>query len=148
MSEFDEMGPIDWMLVEFDRPFSGELAPPLLDLIDRGLIRLLDMMFISKDADGTVQAIEISDMPGDEAVHVEAFDGIATGLLGEDDLVAAGEALEAGTRAIMFLYENTWAAPFAIAMRNAGGLLLDSGRIPVQQILAALEELDAADAAS
>ncbi|HUW02668.1 MAG TPA: DUF6325 family protein [Acidimicrobiales bacterium] len=148
MSDFDEMGPIDWMLVEFDQPLTGHLAPPLLDLIDRGLIRLLDMMFIRKDADGTVAAIEISDLPGDEGVHIEVFDGISTGLLGEDDLVAAGEALEPDTRAIMFLYENTWAAPFAIAMRKAGGLLVDSGRIPVQQILAALEELDAADAAS
>jgi hypothetical protein len=148
MSEFEEMGPIDWLLVEFDQPLNGSVAPPLLDLVDRGLIRVLDMLFIRKDADGSVQAVEISDLPGDEAVHVEAFDGASTGLFGEDDLAAAGAALEPDTRAVMLMYENTWAAPFAIALRKAGGLLIDSGRIPVQQIIAALEELDAADAAS
>jgi hypothetical protein len=81
-------------------------------------------------------------------MHVEVFDGASTGLFGEDDLAAAGAALEPDTRAVMLMYENTWAAPFAIALRKAGGLLIDSGRIPVQQIIAALEELDAADAAS
>lgn len=148
MSEFEDMGPIDWLLVEFDQPLNGSVAPPLLDLVDRGLIRILDILFIRKNADGSVEAVEISDLPGDEAAHVEVFDGASTGLFGEDDVAAAGAALEPDTRAVMLMYENTWAAPFAIALRKAGGLLVDSGRIPVQQIIAALEELDAADAAS
>ena len=143
-----EMGPIDWLLIEFDQPLTGQAAPPLLDLIDRGLIRILDIMFIRKLSDGSIQAIEISDMPGDEAAHVQVFDGLATGLLGDEDLSAAGEALEVDTRAIMIVFENTWAAPFAVAVREAGGLIVDQGRIPVQSIVAALDELDAIEAES
>jgi len=137
------MGPIDWMLIEFDQPLTGQAAPPLFDLVERGLIRILDVMFIRKLSDGSVQALEISDLPGDEAVHVDVFDGLATGMLGEEDLAAAGEALEVDTRAIMLVFENTWAAPFAIALREAGGLIVDSGRIPVQSIIGAIDELDA-----
>ena len=146
LDDVREMGPIDWLLIEFDQPLTGEAAPPLLDLVERGLIRILDIMFVRKLSDGSVQAVEISDLPGDEAVHVEVFDGLGTGILGEEDLAAAGGALEVDTRAIMLVYENTWAAPFAIAVREAGGLLVDSGRIPVQMIIAALDELDALDA--
>ena len=141
-----EMGPIDWLLIEFAQPLTGNAVGPLLDLVDRGLIRILDIMFIRKLSDGSVQSIEISDLPGDEAVHVDVFDGLATGMLGADDLAAAGEALEVDTRAIMLVYENTWAAPFAIALREAGGFIVDSGRIPVQSIVAALDELDALEA--
>ena len=144
--EIREMGPIDWLLIEFDQPLTGQAAPPLLDLVDRGLIRILDVMFIRKLSDGTVQAIEISELPGDEAVHVDVFEGLATGMLGEEDLTAAGEALEVDTRAIMLVFENTWAAPFAVALRRAGGLIVDSGRIPVQSIIGALDELDALEA--
>ena len=145
--EIEEMGPIDWLLIEFDRPLTGRAAGPLLDLVERGLIRILDIMFIRKLSDGSVQAIELSDFPGDEAVHIDVFDGLATGILGEEDLTAAGEALEVDTRAIMLVFENTWAAPFAVAVREAGGFLVDQGRIPVQSIVAALEELDALEAA-
>lgn len=144
--EIREMGPIDWLLIEFDQPLTGQAAPPLFDLVDRGLIRILDVMFIRKLSDGTVQAIEISDLPGDEAAHVDVFEGLATGMLGEEDLAAAGEALEVDTRAIMLVFENTWAAPFAVALRKAGGLIVDSGRIPVQSIIGALDELDALEA--
>jgi hypothetical protein len=140
------MGPIDWLLIEFDQPLTGQAAPPLLDLVERGLIRILDVMFIRKLSDGSVQAIEISDLPGDEAVHIDVFDGLATGMLGEEDLAAAGEALEVDTRAIMLVFENTWAAPFAVALREAGGMIVDSGRIPVQSIVGALDELDALEA--
>ena len=144
--EIQEMGPIDWLLIEFDRPLTGRAAGPLLDLVERGLIRILDIMFIRKLSDGSVQAIEISEFPGDEAVHIDVFDGLSTGILGEEDLAAAGQALEVDTRAIMLVYENSWAAPFAIAVREAGGFLVDQGRIPVQSIVAALEELDALEA--
>jgi hypothetical protein len=146
LDDIREMGPIDWLLIEFDRPLTGAAAPPLLDLIERGLIRILDIMFIRKLSDGSVQAVEISDLPGDEAVHIDVFDGLGTGILGEEDLAAAGSALEVDTRAIMLVYENAWAAPFAVAVREAGGVLVDHGRIPVQAIVAALDELDALDA--
>jgi hypothetical protein len=144
--EIREMGPIDWLLIEFDQPLTGKAAPPLLDLVDRGLIRILDITFIRKLSDGTVQGIEISDLPGDEAPHVDVFDGLATGLLGEEDIAAAGDALEVDTRAMMIVYENSWAAPFAVALRQGGGVVVDQGRIPVQQIIGALDELDALEA--
>ena len=146
MTDIDEMGPIDWILIEFDKPLTGEAAPPLIDLVQRGLIRILDIMFIRKMADGSVAAIDISQLPGDEFVHIEALAGASTGLLGDDDLNAAGEALEVDSRAVMLVFENAWAAPFATAIRRAGGQVIDQGRIPVQGILAALEELDATDA--
>jgi hypothetical protein len=146
LDEMTEMGPIDWLLLEFDQPLTGQAAPPLMDLVDRGLIRILDIMFIRKLSDGSVQAVEISDLPADEAVHVSVFDGLATGIMGEEDLAAAGEALEVDSRAIMLVFENTWAARFAVAVREAGGVLVDQGRIPVQAIVGALEELDALEA--
>lgn len=142
MSDIRDMGPIDWVLIEFPDPLTGRAAPPLLDLVDRGLIRILDIAFIRKLSDGSVQAIEISDLPGDEAVHVAVFDGASTGILGDEDVAAAGEALEVDTRAMMLVYENTWAAPFAIAVREAGGVLVDTGRIPTEELVAALDELD------
>ena len=147
MTDITEMGPIDWILIEFDEPLTGKAAPPLLDLVDRGLIRILDFMFIRKLSDGSVQAIKIADLPGDEGAHIEVFDGASTGLLGEDDVAAAGEALEVDTRAVMIVYENSWAAPFAVAIREGGGLVVDQGRIPTQSIVAALDELDAQEAA-
>lgn len=144
MTDLDEMGPIDWVLIEFDQPLTGAAAPPLLDLVDRGLIRILDIMFVRKLSDGSVQALEIADM-GDEGVFVDVFDGASTGILGDEDLAAAGEALEVDTRAIMLVYENAWLAPFGIAVREAGGTLVDQGRIPTQAIVAALDELDSLD---
>lgn len=147
MPDIDEMGPIDWVLIEFDQPLTGKAAPPLLDLVDRGLIRILDLMFIRKTADGVVAAVDISELPGDEAPHVEVFLGATTGLLGQDDLDQAGSALEADTRAILLVYENAWAAPFAVAVREAGGQLIDHGRIPTQAVIAALDELEAAETA-
>ncbi len=143
-----EMGPIDWLLIEFAQPLTGNAVGPLRDLVDRGLIRILDIMFIRKLSDGSVQSVEISDLPGDEAVHIDVFVGLGSGLLGEEDLAAAGEALEVDTRAVMLVYENTWAAPFAVALREGGGVLVDSGRIPVQEIVGALDELDALAAES
>lgn len=141
-----EMGPIDWLLIEFDRPLTGQAAPPLNELVRRGMIRILDIAFIRKLSDGTVQAVDISDLPGDEAVHVSMFEGLSSGILGDEDLAAAGDTLTVDSRAIMLVYENVWAAPFAVAIREAGGALVDSGRIPVQTIVAALDELDALEA--
>lgn len=144
--DISEMGPIDWVLLEFDRPFTGEAIGPLLDLVARGLIRILDLAVLVKDEAGDVAFLEVTDLPGDEAATMEVFIGASSGLLGQDDLVAAGGVLENGTRAVMLMYENAWAAPFATAVRRAGGQLVDHGRIPVQAIVAALDELDAADA--
>jgi hypothetical protein len=134
----DEMGPIDYLIVEWpDRQPTGEAAPHLIDLVDRGLIRILDLAFIAKGEDGSVAALEIADL-GDE-VAFAAFEGASSGLLSDDDVVAAGDALEPGTSAALLVYENRWAAPFAAAMRRTGAQLVASGRIPVQDVLAALD---------
>ena len=136
----EEMGPIDYILVEWPgRQPNGEVAPHLIDLVDRGLIRVLDLIFLAKDEDGTVRGLEI-DAEGDLAV----FLGATSGLLGEDDIEEAGNALEPGTSAALLVYENSWAAPFATAVRRSGGQLVAGGRIPIQAVLAALDAVEAA----
>jgi hypothetical protein len=142
--EFDEMGPIDYLLVEWPgRQPTGEAAPHLIDLVDRGLIRILDLVFLHKDEDGSLTRLEISDL-GD---HVEAFaefEGASSGLLSDEDTDEAGSALEPGTSAALLVFENRWAAPFASALRRSGGQLVATGRIPIQSVLAALDAADAA----
>ena len=136
------MGPIDYLIVEWPgRQPTGEALPHLIDLVDRGLIRILDLAFIAKAEDGSVAALEIADL-GDE---IAAFEGASSGLLGDDDVEEAGAALEPGTAAALLVFENRWAAPFAAAVRNSGGQLVASGRIPIQAVLAAL---DAAESGS
>lgn len=141
MSEdIDEMGPIDYLVLEWtDTEPTGEAIPYLVDLVDSGLIRILDLAFITKDDDGTVSEVEFTDLgDGDFAV----FEGVSTGLLGEDDHAEAAAALEHGASAAILVYENRWAAPFASALRRSGGQLVASGRIPVQALL---ETLDATE---
>jgi hypothetical protein len=144
--DLDEMGPIDYIVVEFPgSKMTGEGFPLLVDLVDRGIIRILDLAFVTKDLDGTVRAIAISDFDGDGELDLLAFEGASSGLLGEDDIDEAGTVLEAGSSAGILVYENTWAGPFASALRRGGGQLVASGRIPVQALLAALEAAEAAD---
>jgi hypothetical protein len=141
-SELEEMGPIDYILVEWPgRQPSGEAAPILVDLVDRGLIRILDLAFITKAEDGSVAGVEISDL-GDEVEELKVFEGASSGLLSEDDTAEAAAALEPGTSAALLVFENRWAAPFASAVRRSGGQLVASGRIPVQAVLAAFEALE------
>jgi hypothetical protein len=143
--EINEMGPIDYLIVEWPgRQPTGEAMPHLIDLVDRGLIRLLDLTFIAKAEDGSVAALEIADLGG-EIEAFAAFEGASSGLLGDDDVEEAGNALEPGTSAALLVYENSWAAPFATAMRRSGGQLVASGRIPVQDVLAALEAVEASE---
>jgi hypothetical protein len=137
-----EMGPIDYVLVEWPgKQPDGQIAPHLVDLVDRGLIRILDLAFLTKAADGTIEALELTDM-GD-AAELTIFEGAATGLLDEEDHAEAGAALEPGTSAALLVYENTWAAPFATAVRRSGGQLVASGRIPIEDVLAALDAVEA-----
>jgi len=143
--EINEMGPIDYLIVEWPgRQPTGEAVPHMIDLVERGLIRILDLAFIAKGEDGSVAALEISDL-GEAADAFGAFEGAASGLLSEEDISAAGGALEAGTSAALLVFENRWAAPFAAAMRRSGGQLVASGRIPVQDLLAALDAAEAAE---
>jgi uncharacterized membrane protein len=139
MDETVEMGPIDYILVEWPgRQPNGEVAPHLLDLVDRGLIRILDLALIAKDEDGSVAGIELEDL-GDGSAELSVFEGASSGLISDDDLGEAGAALEPGTSAALLVFENTWAAPFAAAVRRSGGQLVASGRIPVEAIVAALD---------
>lgn len=138
-----EMGPIDYVLVEWPgRQPEGQIAPHLVDLVDRGLIRILDLAFLAKGEDGTIAALEIADLGG-EVVELAIFEGASSGLLDDEDLDQAGAALEPGTSAALLVYENTWAAPFATAVRRSGGQLVASGRIPITDVLAALDAVEA-----
>jgi hypothetical protein len=138
--QLDEMGPIDYVILEWagDQPVTGEVMPLLLDLVERGLIRILDVAFVVKDKDGSVTAIDLGDLTEASPIMVE-FAGAASGLLGQDDLEEAAGALENGTVAGILVWENRWAAPVAAALRRSGGQLAASGRIPVQAILASLD---------
>jgi hypothetical protein len=141
--QLTEMGPIDYLLVEWPgRQPNGEVAPHLVDLVDRGLIRILDLAFIAKDEEGTVRGLEIADV-GDQVAELSIFEGASSGLLSDEDIEEAGGVLEPGTSAALLVFENTWAAPFATAVRRSGGQLAASGRIPVQAVLAALDAAEA-----
>jgi len=146
-TDVDEMGPIDYLVVEFPgNKMTGEGFPLLLDLVDQGIIRILDLVFVTRDSDGSVAAMEISDFDGDGTLDLAVFQGASSGLLAPDDLEEAASVLEPGNSAGILIYENLWAAPFAVALRRGGAQLVASGRIPVQAILAALEAAEAAEA--
>jgi hypothetical protein len=141
--ELEEMGPIDYIVLEWPgtQP-QGEAAPLIIDLVDRGIIRILDVALMAKDEDGTVGAMDFGALNGDSG-GFDAFEGAATGILGQDDLEEAAAALAPGSAAAVLVWENRWAAPVAVALRKSGGQLIASGRIPVQAILAALDALEA-----
>jgi hypothetical protein len=143
-TQLDEMGPIDYLVMEWsgDQPVTGEVMPLLLDLVDRGLIRILDIAFMSKGDDGAVTAIDFADA-AQANPSVAGFEGASSGLLGQDDLEEAAAALEPGTVAAVLIWENRWAAPVAAALRRSGGQLVATGRIPVQDILASLDAIAA-----
>jgi hypothetical protein len=145
MNDDIELGPIDYIVVEWSggQP-DGEIAPHLVDLVDRGLIRILDLAFLAKDEDGSVAALELSDV-GAAVVELAVFEGASSGLLSEEDLGEAGAALEPGTSAALLVYENAWAAPFATAVRRSGGKLVAGGRVSVEDVLAALDAVESTD---
>ncbi len=140
----DTMGPIDYLVVEFPGSrMTGEGLPLLVDLVDRGIIRILDLVFIRKELDGSVAGIEIADFDADGTLDLAVFEGASSGLLGTDEVEEAGSVLEPGSSAGILVYENVWAAPLAVALRRGGGQLVASGRIPVQAALAALDAAEA-----
>ena len=141
--DLDQAGPIDYLVVEFPgNRMTGEAFPLLIDLVDRGLIRILDFVFVRKDVDGSVAGLALTDLDGDGQLDLAVFEGASSGLLTPEDLDDAGTVLEPGSSAGILVYENVWAAPFASAVRRSGGQLVASGRIPVQAILAALDSVD------
>ena len=142
--QLEEMGPIDYIVLEWDgdQPVTGEVMALLLDLVDRGVIRILDIAFLVKAEDGSVAALDFAEL-AQKSEGLTAFEGAASGLLGMDDLEEAATALEPGTVAGVLVWENRWAAPVAVALRRSGGQLVASGRIPVQAILASLDASEA-----
>ncbi|MEW2304298.1 DUF6325 family protein [Streptomyces sp. NPDC006655] len=142
MDSVEEMGPVDYLVIEFPgNRMTGEAFPLLVDLADRRIVRILDLAFLRKDADGSVTALEIRDL-GDDTVDLTVFEGASSGLLDEGDLAEAGNALEPGNSAAVLVYENLWAAPLAAALRRSGAQLVANGRIPVQALLASLDAVD------
>jgi hypothetical protein len=139
-NEVDELGPVDWIVVEFPgSKFNGEIAPALVDLVERGIIRVLDLVLLRKDADGSIEGFELSDLDDSEIGQLRSYEAELALLLTEDDVESIAQAVDPGTSAAVLVFENTWAAPFASAVRRSGGLLVASGRIPVQALLAAIE---------
>jgi hypothetical protein len=138
--ELDTMGPIDYLVVEFPgNRMTGEGLPLLVDLVDRNVIRLLDLLFIRKELDGSVSGMAIADFDADGKLDLAVFEGASSGLLDADDVEQAGTVLAPGSSAAMIVYENVWAAPLAVALRRGGAQMVAGGRIPVQAVLAALD---------
>jgi hypothetical protein len=138
--DIDELGPVDYLVVEFPpgaSNFTGEMAAEIGRLVDANLIRVLDLLILQKDADGTVEAVEIDDL--DQVDELRVAETQLAELLAEDDVLHLAASMEPGTIAGVLVWENVWAAPFASAARRAGGQLIASGRIPIQAILASLE---------
>lgn len=136
----DELGPIDYLVVEFPpgaQHFDGEVARELLSLVDAEVVRLLDLLIITKDEAGNVDALELDDL--EQAGELARLETEIAEVLAEVDVVHLAEAMEPGTVAGVVVWENLWAAPFASAARRAGGQLVASGRIPIQAIVASLE---------
>jgi hypothetical protein len=136
----DEFGPVDYLVVEFppgEQHFSGELATELARLVDTGTIRVLDLVIVQKDADGTIDAFEIDDL--DRLDELRAAEAQLADILAADDVINLAEAMEPGSTAAVVVWENSWAAPFASAARRAGGQLVASGRIPIQALIASFE---------
>jgi hypothetical protein len=140
VDDVDELGPVDWIVVEFPgSKFNGQIAPALLDLVERDLIRVLDLLVLKKDADGSLEAFELSDLDVGEIGEFQDYESELAMLLSEEDVTSLAAAVEPGSSAAVLVWENTWAAPFASAVRRSGGQLVASGRIPIQALLAAIE---------
>jgi hypothetical protein len=143
-----EIGPIDYVVVEWPagKEPNGEGLKHLVDLSDRGLIRVIDLAFMKKNDDGSIEGMAITDLDADGTLDLVEFEGASSGLLGDDEYEDASEVLEPGTSAAILVYENTWAAPFATALRKSGAQLVANGRIPINDLIQKLEQLEAAEA--
>jgi hypothetical protein len=143
MPDVDVHGPVDFVLLEFsgDR-LTGKAADALLDLVERGIVRVYDVLVIAKEADGTFSGLDLTDISQDGIGGFAAFAGARSGMLGDDDLRLAADAMNPGTVAALIVYENTWAIPFVAAAMESGGQLIASARIPAQDVMDALDATD------
>lgn len=141
----ETFGPIDVVVIGFPAgaPMTGDAIPLLIELVDRGVIRVLDALFVRKDQDGTFSGFDLADVDQKTAGDLTVFAGASTGLLNEDDAALAAAEIEPGSAAAMIVYENRWAAPFVAAVRRNGGVLIANERVGVQALLDALDAVDA-----
>jgi len=150
MTELDDMteqdlavGPIDYLALEFpEARMNGEGLAAILDLVDRGLVRILDLRAVKREVDGTFTEIEIADFDSDGTLDLAVFEGISSGLLDDDDLSQAASLIEPGKVVALLVWENTWAAPFVSAMRRVGADVIASGRIPASDVIDLLDALE------
>ncbi len=145
MQETDSMGPVSYLVVEFPgNRMKGEAFPILLDLAERGTIRIIDLLFVRKERDGSLIALEMKDLDADGDLDLRIFEGASTGLLGSDDVAEAGSAIEPGSSAGILIYENRWAAPFVNALNRGGAQLVAAGHISLADVIASLDATEPA----
>jgi hypothetical protein len=135
------MGPVDAVVIGFPAgaPMTGDAVPLLMDLIDKGIIRVLDVMFVTKESDGTFAGFNATDLTSESVGDLTVFEGASSGLIHDDDLDKAADVIEPGTSAVLIIYENRWSVPFATAVRRNGGELVAHTRIPHEDLVAALD---------
>jgi hypothetical protein len=140
-NEDEDLGPVDVVIIGFPAgaPMTGEAVSIVLDLVDRRIIRVFDVLFVRKGTDGTVTGMDLSGLDEETVGQLTAFEGASSGLLDDDDAATAGRELEPGDAAVMIVYENRWAAPFAAAVRRSGGRMIANERIPVSELVNALD---------
>jgi len=141
-----DFGPVDIAVIGYppDAPMTGEAVPLLLDLVDRGIVRVLDVLFVVKEQDGSFAGFEARDLDERDVGDLAMFEGASSRLLGDDDAAAAAEAIEPGTAAVLIVYENRWAAPFIAAVRRNGGIPIAFERISTQDLIDALDAAETA----
>jgi hypothetical protein len=141
-----ELGPIDVVVIAYPAgsPMTGEAIPILLDLVDRGIVRVIDALVVRKEEDGTFSGFDVADLDDESAGDLTVFAGATTGILDDEDVATAAAEIEPGTAAVMIMYENRWAAAFVAAVRRNGGVPIAFQRIGADQLMAAIEAADAA----
>lgn len=138
----DVLGPISYLVVEFPGgTMTGQTFPLLLDLVDRGIIRILDLQFVGRSEDGSIYAIELGDIDHDGQFDFAVFAGVSSGLLGQSDLEDAASAISKSSAAAVMIFENHWAGPFVQSLRNSGAELVAAGYIPQDDLVASLEAM-------
>jgi uncharacterized membrane protein len=143
--DVDAMGPISYLIVEFPgNKMTGEGLPILADLVDQGLIRIIDLLFVTRDDDGSLRAVELRDLDLDGRIDVAIFEGASSGLLDDSDLADAASVIDPGSSAAILLFENRWARSFTQALRRGGAELVAAGYIPLDAIAASLDAAEAA----
>jgi uncharacterized protein DUF6325 len=143
--EADVMGPVSYLIVEFPgNKMTGEGLPVLVDLVDRGVIRILDLLFVTRDTDGSIEAVELRDLDGDGELDLTIFEGASSGLLDESDLADASSVIEPGSSAAILIFENRWATEFVQALRRGGAELVAAGYIPQDDLALSLEQTETA----